>query len=479
MIKKYIYLIVNLLLLIPGIIFVYTYAYNYIDKEVIHIQEKRDALIEMQSIYKLITNLQKVRGLSNIHKRDNKIIYAIRKLEDKNLYISQKLKNKNIDKILQRHSVGTITDFQNYTSDIEALLLSYKLTAYNAKLTLNSDITEYLLSKSITNGLPYLVEYFARIRGLASSVSNHKLNQDIQIQIQNQIYMIEELLKNAKDISFLNNSNFSQILLQSQKEEIRYIKKELLETKTIHLSGLEIFNRITKNIDFLNQLYIKNMQKLMKIYNNEIMQKSHIQSLIILICILSIIIVIAINFFYFSKIQKYIKEVEHLNIIDPMTQLYNRRFLENFIEKFISQVQRQNEYFSILMIDIDFFKKVNDTYGHDVGDKVIIAVANVLQENIRKSDLAIRYGGEEFMVLLHYADKEAAYTIANKLKEKFAQIEFETKKGSFSKTLSIGISEFPKDNNSIWECIKLADEALYVAKTSGRDKVVLYEREEH
>ena len=479
MLKKHIYLIVNLLLLVPGIIFVYTYAYNYIDKEVVRIQEKRDALVEMQGIYALITNMQKIRGLSNITQRDEKIIEAINALEKKNLQLSKKLHQKNITTILQRHPEGTISNFQNYTYDIEALLLSYKLTAYNAKLTLNSDINEYLLARSITNGLPYLVEYFARIRGLASSVENNHLAKNVQLKIQNQIYMIQELLKNAQDISYFNNSNFSKILLESQTQEINYIKQELLENKEIRLSGLEIFNRITKNIDFLNRLYDKNMQKLMQFYNEKMRKKSHIQSLIILLCIVSIIIVIAINLFYFSKIQKYIKKVEHLNIIDPMTQLYNRRFLENFIEKFISQVQRQSENFSILMIDIDHFKKVNDTYGHDVGDKVIIAIANVLQENIRKSDLAIRYGGEEFMVLLHYADKEAALKIATKLKEKFAQITFETKKGSFSKTLSIGISEFPEDSNSVWECIKLADEALYVAKTSGRDKVVLYEKEEH
>jgi diguanylate cyclase (GGDEF)-like protein len=219
------------------------------------------------------------------------------------------------------------------------------------------------------------------------------------------------------------------------------------------------------------------MKELSNYYQTNIEKKEFIKLLIVFICIVSIITVILINLFYFSKIQKYIKKVEHLNIVDPMTGLYNRRFLENFIEKLISQAQRQEDPITILMIDIDFFKKVNDTYGHDVGDRVITTVAEVLQKSIRKSDLAIRYGGEEFMLLLHSANHKDAYIIAQKIKDTFESIEFHSNnEENFHKTLSIGISEFPKDADSIWECIKLADKALYVAKTTGRNKIVTYSK---
>jgi diguanylate cyclase (GGDEF)-like protein len=475
MLKKYLYLIVNLILLIPAIIVVYSYAYNYVDKEVKLLEKKSTALGEMENIYSIITNLQKIRGLSNIKEKNSDIIDKIQILEEKNYQIADKIGKASIEDILQRHPKGTIADFESYTSDIEALLLIYKLTAYNAKLTLNSEIKEYLLSRSITNRLPYIVEYFARIRGLASSVNEHKLDKSIKTKIQNQLYMIEELLKNAKELKYFNNSDFLEYLLTSQKKEIAYIQNELLRKDIITLSGLEIFNRITKNIDFLNKLYYDNMQQLSLFYKESIEKKEFIKSLIIIICIISIITVVFINLFYFAKIQKYIQKVEHLNIIDPMTGLYNRRFLENFIEKFVSQAQRQSEFFSILMIDVDFFKKVNDTYGHDVGDEVIISVAEVLKQNIRKSDLAIRYGGEEFMVLLHYADNKSALVIAQKIKDAFENIEFQVNnQESFHKTLSVGIAEFPKDAASIWECIKLADNALYIAKTTGRNKIVTY-----
>ena len=478
MFKKYIYLIVNLLLLIPSIIIVYIYAYNYIDKEVTLLEQKNSALTEMQSIYQIITNLQKIRGLSNI-KEDRPTIYKqIKNLEEKNYTIVNKLQKPEIKAILQRHPKSTIADFDSYTSDIEAMLLIYKLTAYNAKLTLNSNIKEYLLSKNVTSRLPYLIEYFARIRGLSAGVKDHTLSKKIKNKIKNQLYMVQELLKNAQEMEYFSNSKFVNTLIASQKKSIDFIEKELLHKKLITSNGLEIFNNITHNINFLNKLYYENVNHLEEYYHNTISEKNFIKSIIIVVCILSIIVVIFINLFYYAKIQKYIQKVEHLNIIDPMTQLYNRRFLENFIDKFVSQAQREGELFTILMIDIDFFKKVNDTYGHDVGDKVIIEVAHILQTCIRRSDLAIRYGGEEFMVLLHGSNASSSLIVTQKIKNSFEAIEFKANKNqTFHKTLSIGVSEFPKDTKDIWECIKLADKALYQAKNSGRNRVVIYSKE--
>ena len=163
---------------------------------------------------------------------------------------------------------------------------------------------------------------------------------------------------------------------------------------------------------------------------------------------------------------------------DGMTGLYNRRFLEEFIDKFMKQAQRNKESYTILMLDVDFFKSVNDTYGHDVGDKVIVAIGKVLKENIRESDLAIRYGGEEFLVLLHNATKEGALMVAQKIHHAFASLTFDVGNGeTMQKTMSIGMARYPEDADTIWKCIKYADTALYVAKTTGRNKIVEYSKE--
>ena len=161
---------------------------------------------------------------------------------------------------------------------------------------------------------------------------------------------------------------------------------------------------------------------------------------------------------------------------DGMTGLYNRRFLEEFIDQVMNQAQRENETYSVMMLDVDFFKMVNDTYGHDAGDKVIVEISKVLKENVRSADLAIRYGGEEFVVLLHNATDEGTMAVAQKIHSVFANIIFNVGAGeTIKKTMSIGISKFPTDGDSIWKCIKFADTALYVAKTTGRNKIVVYD----
>ncbi|QSZ41425.1 diguanylate cyclase [Sulfurimonas aquatica] len=160
---------------------------------------------------------------------------------------------------------------------------------------------------------------------------------------------------------------------------------------------------------------------------------------------------------------------------DGMTSLYNRRFLEEFIDTLVNQAHRKDETYSVLMLDVDFFKSVNDTYGHDIGDKVIVEIGKLLKESIREADLAIRYGGEEFVVMLHNADDEGTLKVANLIHSAFSELVFDVGNGeTIQKTMSIGISKYPTDGDTIWKCIKFADTALYVAKTTGRNKIVEY-----
>jgi diguanylate cyclase (GGDEF)-like protein len=157
---------------------------------------------------------------------------------------------------------------------------------------------------------------------------------------------------------------------------------------------------------------------------------------------------------------------------DGMTGLYNRRFLEQFIDKLGKQALRDDTKYSVLMLDIDYFKMVNDTYGHDVGDIVIKGLADAITSSIRDSDLAIRYGGEEFLILLHNSTIEGSLEVANKIHDAFNTKKFQIGSEVLQKTMSIGVAQFPSDATSIWKCIKFADTALYFAKEHGRDQVV-------
>ncbi|MDD5157200.1 GGDEF domain-containing protein [Sulfurimonas sp.] len=172
------------------------------------------------------------------------------------------------------------------------------------------------------------------------------------------------------------------------------------------------------------------------------------------------------------------EKLRDTSLRDGMTGLYNRRFLEETIDKIMSQANRNKIGYTIMMIDVDFFKMVNDTYGHDVGDKVIVALSKVLKENIRSADLAIRYGGEEFVVILNNPTDEGAMMVAKKIHSEFAALSFDVGHSEkLKKTMSIGMAKFPTDGDTIWKCIKYADTALYVAKSTGRNKIVEFKAE--
>jgi len=163
---------------------------------------------------------------------------------------------------------------------------------------------------------------------------------------------------------------------------------------------------------------------------------------------------------------------------DSLTGLFNRKYLDEYIEKTIALAKRNGVTYGILMIDIDFFKMVNDTHGHDVGDKAIRILSKILKESIRESDTAFRFGGEEFLILLYQCEESMVEHIAQKIRLAFEKAPIQGSNGaSFYKTLSIGASMFPKDSDSLWKCIKFADIALYNAKENGRNCVKTFDQE--
>ena len=162
---------------------------------------------------------------------------------------------------------------------------------------------------------------------------------------------------------------------------------------------------------------------------------------------------------------------------DPMTGLYNRRFIEDYVENLTAGILRQKTSLGILMCDVDFFKQVNDTHGHDVGDQVIKGLAEILKKTVRTSDLVIRFGGEEFLVLLPDTDAEGCMMLAERMRLAMKEHAFQTPQGPLKKTLSVGISIFPGDGKGFWECVKYSDIALYHAKEHGRNQCVQFTQE--
>jgi diguanylate cyclase (GGDEF)-like protein len=159
---------------------------------------------------------------------------------------------------------------------------------------------------------------------------------------------------------------------------------------------------------------------------------------------------------------------------DAMTGLYNRRFIEAYMETLVASVKRRGTHLAVLMLDVDHFKKVNDTYGHDAGDKVLVAVAKTLRQTLRASDLVVRYGGEEFVAFLQDTDAAGGMLAAEKVRAAVEGLRIALAQGNLQKTISIGVADFPADGGDFMEVVKFADAALYAAKERGRNRVVRF-----
>ena len=164
-------------------------------------------------------------------------------------------------------------------------------------------------------------------------------------------------------------------------------------------------------------------------------------------------------------------------LTDSLTGLRNRRFLQECAESMCASAQRRGKIIGLLMCDLDFFKQINDSYGHQAGDEILRLTAKTLRESVRTADLVIRFGGEEFLIALIDIQNGEGLDVAEKIRMNLAKQEFRLPDGrSIHKTISIGVSEYPNDAESFWQAIKFADVALYRSKEGGRNRVSCFEQ---
>jgi len=176
-----------------------------------------------------------------------------------------------------------------------------------------------------------------------------------------------------------------------------------------------------------------------------------------------------------NELKKLEIELRELSNRDPLTNLYNRRYLSDISQDLLLLAKRNDTDLSVLMIDIDKFKNINDTYGHDVGDEVIKLLSKQLINFVRKSDVVARLGGEEFAIILPNTDVDNAKNKAEEIRKEVELLTIKLENSlSISFTVSIGVSSFNKEVDLEFESIlKKSDEALYEAKENGRNRVVV------
>ncbi len=167
----------------------------------------------------------------------------------------------------------------------------------------------------------------------------------------------------------------------------------------------------------------------------------------------------------------YHEEIYRLTTVDGLTQIYNKRYFMEVLEREISRSHRYGRELSLIMFDIDHFKNVNDTYGHLAGDHVLKHLASVIKQRIRREDIMARYGGEEFAIILPEIDAYNSRQFAEKIRRLVEKTVFKFEDTVIPVTISIGVATSNADTNAPEEFIKIADENLYEAKRRGRNCV--------
>lgn len=346
--------------------------------------------------------------------------------------------------------------------------------------------TEIDVAKLYKSSQDALKEQKETINSLNQKIETKNLELTSKINsIDEQKSLIENQTKNIK--TYEEKLSIQEKLLEKQTKQVEEQKKELnniylnIQQEKQKLSGAVL--DVKEKEDIVESLVIlqkekqqefEKAKKELELLNSKIEeQKSNIiikentisdqKNIISALTILSIIVVIlGLNGIRQNQLLK------NLSQTDSLSGLYNRRFINQKLQEEISKFKRYKTPFSILLIDVDFFKRINDLYGHDKGDLIIKEISSLIQKNIRNTDICARWGGEEFLILTPNSDLKAALTLANSLREFIEKNDFKMEKDGV--TISIGVSTY-NENITQEKLIKLADNALYKAKGNGRNRV--------
>lgn len=170
-----------------------------------------------------------------------------------------------------------------------------------------------------------------------------------------------------------------------------------------------------------------------------------------------------------TVIGKYINRLREESVRDYLTDLYNHRYFRRELSRRVDEAERYGRTFCVTLFDLDHFKRINDEYGHQVGDDVLEEFARLLRNLTRSADMVFRYGGEEFALVLPETNREDAHALADRIRERVAKHDFDIDR---QVTVSGGVAEYPSDSNDGYDLIQVVDERLYEAKGRGRNRIV-------
>ncbi len=290
---------------------------------------------------------------------------------------------------------------------------------------------------------------FAQEAETAFDVSNNERGLSQVYTLRNKIYLVLEDYQSAHEAL----SDYLQLHLKLDQKSLSNRNSEM--RARFNTGKIESENQTLQALQRVKEQELKVLEK-----NKELQQ----------VIIFLVAIILIIMTFYAAKQVKRKQLFKSLALTDELTQLANRRQTYNLAKDYIEQARKDNTHFSLISFDADHFKKVNDSLGHDIGDKVLVLMAEVSRKLMRKSDTVGRVGGEEFLVLLPGANEQQAKEIAERLVNKIADADWHAISPELNQTISAGVSQF-NNENKLEALLLRVDNALYQAKSAGRNCV--------
>lgn len=404
--------------------------------------------------------------------------------------------DKKIDKFWGNKSgadkfISKTSDFSEIAQEVKTLIENNKISTDYKKAILNNDVTDVTIQTQINNVLDELLmnaTFLNEFRDLGEFLSQEKVLVEKTFELLGSFidYNVAGIFfnhgeNNEKKILHLdiNKSSVSGFVVEKIKRDF-FTQMPKVKAFTIRDFGHDIVN---EKVD--NQHIIINVSEFETAYILPIMSQG---TLIGGICFYS---QEKCNYSEFKFYNTMVNELavlfrmrylysrtEYLSVTDGLTGLYNRRHFEVNIEREFLRAKRYGSILSLAMLDIDHFKKVNDTYGHQFGDYVLREISSIIFSSFRKTDMIYRYGGEEIAIILTETSMENALIPIERLREKISQHKFCYNNEEVHITISIGVSENLEYIENQKDFVECADKALYKAKQDGRNKVVAYSNEE-
>ena len=408
---------------------------------------------ELKSKEYLLLKIEVYKKLSRLYKKNCKYKEALNILEKYNEY-KEKLYSYNCHNWISALKYNTISEevqeYKELYNKIE------RISKIGRKITSNLDIEKaiYMIYDEVEKLVP--TDTF----GIALYEENkNMLNYKLFVENGRQRSLKDQELEEGKSLGVYCFNRKSELLINDiTKEYSKYIYKSKLNME-------QIFN-CTKSIIYIPLIVNGKAIGVMSVqsYKKNAYKMSDLNEL----RILSSYIAIAL------ENGKLFNKVNYLANNDTLTETLNRNEILKIGNKLVNEKYKLNYKLSIGMMDIDYFKRINDIYGHQIGDIILKDVAKIVKNNLRESDYIGRYGGEEFLILLTNTGINKAQMVGERIRKAVEDYSYELKNKKMVKvTVSLGFFEFDKPNNSFYEGIKKADKALYKAKEYGRNRVII------